>query len=78
MDQVFTVYSLSRAASVPQPAADHSWLPGTSAPWAGSGVIPLVCPARKPRVCPVLSPGGRDSHGSPAAANTAQRYPAVP
>lgn len=71
MDQVFTVYSVARAASVPKPAADHSWLPGTSAPRAGSGVIPLVCPARKPRVCPVLSPEGRDSHGFPAAADSA-------
>lgn len=78
MDQVFTVYSLSRAASVPPPAAVRRWLPGTSVPGAGPGVIPLECPARKPRVCAVPSTEEGDSHGSPAATNTAQRCPLVP
>lgn len=78
--QALNLYSLSRAASVPRPAVACRWLPGMNAPWAGCGVIPLVCPACKPNVCPTLSKEGRDSRcradwpPSPAVANTALRW----
>lgn len=77
MNQVLNLYSLSRVASAPKPAVAHRSLPGMNTPWAGSGVIPLVCPACKPHVCPALSEEGRDSRcraerpPSPAVARTA-------
>ena len=60
MKQVLNLYSLSRVASVLKPAVAHRSLPGMNAPWAGSGVTPLVRPACKPCVCPALSKEGWD------------------
>lgn len=74
MDHVFTVYSLSRVASVPMPAAVHRWLPGTG--WIRGN--PAGMPSTQTSCVPCAFRRGTGLPRLPAATNTAQSCPLVP